>query len=659
MSSPVSSPALSLSREEQAELARSNKKVKNVNHAGFSESSDSRPPSPNQSQGRWSQDMSFKDKVVGEIPGAYTQAFNFGDLMEDDVESDDEVGALREGLVAVKFPRELKQKIRGPWARSLIVKVYERSVGFHFLHTRLLSLWKPVGRLDCVDLGHSFFLIRLSLKEDFEAVLKKGPWFIGDHFLSIRPWEPDFKPALANVSSIAVWIRLSELPIEYYNVEALHLIGKAIGNVLRVDTHTTAEARGRFARLCVQVDVTKPLVTAVLIGKLEQPVSYEGIHMLCFDCGRMGHRRENCPYSIRKDVTSQETTASEPKKDRPGSCNSHGTHANKGGVGYNEIVPEMVQENVVENVHDSTYGPWIVVSRKVKGVRSQRTNRGPLGQENELVRNRYTRSSVGKDKWANVGVLRGDQAAGPSRETKRKISPSKFTAEAQGVCTNTGLEGFKELRGLRLSGLSPKLTEIDSKREQGASASKPSPQASVKGKKTLARSKVSTHESGFRVESSKHQAVTKPFLFASPTTRFTPNGSAVLEASAKVLYSNNEGASMGNHLRGNCATVPGGSDCKNLGISESGLGLVHGKESMDDESSFDRSKCEEESLSTAGPCGEGSERPMVGVSVGGVEFEGGLANGLISHTHNSSNSDESADDSRMDLEGGGKASTSC
>jgi len=55
-----------------------------------------------------------------------------------------------------------------------------------------------------VDLGHGFFLTRLSLREDFENVLRKGPWFLGDHFLSIRPWESDFKLALANVSSIAV-----------------------------------------------------------------------------------------------------------------------------------------------------------------------------------------------------------------------------------------------------------------------------------------------------------------------------------------------------------------------------------------------------------------------------------------------------------------------
>ena len=85
----------------------------------------------------------------------------------------------------------------------------------------------------------------------------------------IRPWEPDFKPALASVSSIAVWVRLNELPIEYYNVEALQIIGNAIGKVLRVDTFTASETRGRFARICVQVDVEKPLATAIMIGRLE------------------------------------------------------------------------------------------------------------------------------------------------------------------------------------------------------------------------------------------------------------------------------------------------------------------------------------------------------------------------------------------------------
>lgn len=126
---------------------------------------------------------------------------------------------------------------------------------------------KPAGRLDMVDLGKDFFLVRFSVQEDLETVLKRGPWFIGEHFLSIRKWEANFKSSEALVTSMAVWVRLNELPIEYYDAGVLREIGQALGNVLRIDTHTTTEAKGRFTRICVQVDIGKPLVTSVGIGK--------------------------------------------------------------------------------------------------------------------------------------------------------------------------------------------------------------------------------------------------------------------------------------------------------------------------------------------------------------------------------------------------------
>ena len=40
--------------------------------------------------------------------------------------------------------------------------------------------------------------MRFGLVEDYNNVLNGGPWFIGEHFLSIRRWEPNFKPANAS-----------------------------------------------------------------------------------------------------------------------------------------------------------------------------------------------------------------------------------------------------------------------------------------------------------------------------------------------------------------------------------------------------------------------------------------------------------------------------
>ncbi|KAF3968250.1 hypothetical protein CMV_007836 [Castanea mollissima] len=355
---------------------------------------------------------------MGEIPGAYTQAFSFEELMDDDAESDDEVETLQQGMVAVKFSKEFKQEIRRPWARALIVKVYGRVVEFNFLQAKLLSLWKPAGRLDVVDLGHGFFLTRLSLREDFENVLKKGPWFIGEHFLLLRPWEPDFKPASANVSSIAVWIRLSELPIEYYNAKALQHIGKAIGNVLRIDTFTANETRGKFARLCIQVDVDKPLITTIMIGKLQQTVTYEGIHKLCFECGRMGHRRETCPYVVRPVPPCEEAEM--------GGTGERGASSQAVHVADNtevEVGPNGKEHDVVlEDVHEGSYGPWVVVARRKNKTKVQRSG-GSLPDQGPAFDRRSNGFQDGMEKAS--GPIR------PNRETKRKLSPLRILDKAQ------------------------------------------------------------------------------------------------------------------------------------------------------------------------------------------------------------------------------------
>ena len=118
--------------------------------------------------------------------------------------------------------------------------------------------------------------------------------------------------------------------------------GKPSRMFLRVDTHTESEARGKFARLCIQIDVTKPLVTAIRIEKFEQPMCYEGIQKQCFDCGRMGHKRENCPYSIRRVTTLKEAERVELEEGNTRSRSSRRSDATKAGERLSEIVHENI-----------------------------------------------------------------------------------------------------------------------------------------------------------------------------------------------------------------------------------------------------------------------------------------------------------------------------
>nr|XP_023915783.1 uncharacterized protein LOC112027336 [Quercus suber] len=225
------------SSEEEDKLGRSVKKFKE--NVGVRHFDQYRAP------------ISYKDTLVAKI---------------DDKEDETEMEPLIEGMVDITLSRETMVRIREPWSKVLIVKVFGRTIGYNYLTYKLNALWKPVAKMVCVDLGRDFFLIRFSCDDDFDKVLKGGPWFIGGHFLAIRPWEPYFKAAEAKLTSVAVWVKFPELPIEFYDRSILKEIGSAIGLVLRIDAYTTSGLRGNYARLYVQLSAST--VDVLVIPKI-------------------------------------------------------------------------------------------------------------------------------------------------------------------------------------------------------------------------------------------------------------------------------------------------------------------------------------------------------------------------------------------------------
>nr|XP_023923449.1 uncharacterized protein LOC112034872 [Quercus suber] len=193
-------------------------------------------------------------------------------------------------------------------------------------------------------------------------------WFIEDHFLSLRPWEPFFKPSIVNVSLIAVWIKLNELPIELYETKVLKEISESIGKVLQIDSHTAMEARGRYARLCIRIDINRLLFNSILIGRFEQVVTYEGIQKLYFSCGRIGHKVEACPYTICKEKDKEQIS---PTKE---ALESQINDVDDGSADLQNL-HGVVTHNAYEATDvEGHYGQWMMVSRKTYGQKGKRTD---------------------------------------------------------------------------------------------------------------------------------------------------------------------------------------------------------------------------------------------------------------------------------------------
>ena len=100
------------------------------------------------------------------------------------------------------------------------------------------------------DNGCDYYATRFTNMEDYEHVMLNGPWMIGDNYLVIREWMPNFVPEEDTITTLTAWVCIPKLSVEYFNKNfLLYKIGQKIGRVLEVDSTTANVERGQYPRL--------------------------------------------------------------------------------------------------------------------------------------------------------------------------------------------------------------------------------------------------------------------------------------------------------------------------------------------------------------------------------------------------------------------------
>ncbi|KAL6125131.1 hypothetical protein ACLB2K_073191 [Fragaria x ananassa] len=107
---------------------------------------------------------------------------------------------------------------------------------------------------------------------------------------------------------MALWVRILDLPVKFFKDFTAAKIGKILGDVVKVDPLTIGQSRGKFARVCIEIDLSKPLRPVVEVQNIAYHVVYEGISMICFECGCFGHPKDKCPSIVtaKVDVSSHQ-----------------------------------------------------------------------------------------------------------------------------------------------------------------------------------------------------------------------------------------------------------------------------------------------------------------------------------------------------------------
>lgn len=275
--------------------------------------------------------------------------------------------------------------------------------------------------MELVALDNDFFLVKFFSVDDYEYAKLGGPWMVMDHYLMVKDWVPNFDPATDETRKLIVWVRFPDLPVEYYDYSFLMRLGELVGEPKHIDDATSLVSRGRFARMCIEVDLAKPLIAKFLLRKKVRIIEYEGLHLVCFKCGVYGHMTDACKAGEKGTWEEK----SEQGDRFAGSNKSQGKDVAR------KERPETTE----------SFDSWMLASKPVR--RNYRTNgkkeqmggsRFAILGENTSEINRVENGNNGEETELAVGTIEGENimlGRGPKQRMYKGKRPSEVINEKQ------------------------------------------------------------------------------------------------------------------------------------------------------------------------------------------------------------------------------------
>ncbi|KAJ4837342.1 hypothetical protein Tsubulata_032554 [Turnera subulata] len=122
-------------------------------------------------------------------------------------------------------------------------------------------------------------------------------------------------------------------------------IARRVGKPIKVDEATLHSTHVKYARVYVEVDLTKPLVSKFRLRRRIWRIVYEGLSTVCFMCGHCGHTLDAC--RVNPDPSSEMSVGNHPQPMKAG--------------GQSDDVIEMRPEL------ESNHGLWMLASERRRG----------------------------------------------------------------------------------------------------------------------------------------------------------------------------------------------------------------------------------------------------------------------------------------------------
>ena len=232
---------------------------------------------------------------------------------------------------------------------------------------------------------NGLYLFKFRNMDARDWVMENGPWYIAGRPIILRAWQPGMEMLNIQLTTMPIWVKFYNIPLEYWTNTCLSYIASAVGKPLHMDSLTENRSRLSFARICNEVDSSSKFPKAARLnlgnGKYTTiRIEYPWVPHNCSNCKVFGQKISHCPSSKAppapvNNILPGTKTASHEKCDKVNDDASSKliqatTLGNVGRNGEESVVDSIgarqftvIKDNIGVTTHKATSSPVRHVNR--------------------------------------------------------------------------------------------------------------------------------------------------------------------------------------------------------------------------------------------------------------------------------------------------------
>ncbi|GKA30169.1 retrotransposon protein, putative, ty1-copia subclass [Tanacetum coccineum] len=115
-----------------------------------------------------------------------------------------------------------------------------KRVAYPVVANYLRNPWGKYGLVkSMINSSTVLFSFQFSSMDGLNAMLENGPWFIRNHPLILKKWNPDVNLLKEDVSNVPVWVKLYGVSVMAFSEDGFSAIATKISTLLMLDSYTS------------------------------------------------------------------------------------------------------------------------------------------------------------------------------------------------------------------------------------------------------------------------------------------------------------------------------------------------------------------------------------------------------------------------------------